>query len=220
MTTTERNHLVLVLLEHVTPLLRQYAAKYAVLSFDDLYQDASIHIICLIDAGTPQQDLERYSFNRVRSRIIDKIRYTTRRQAASLDAPINEQEGAATLADFLPSPYKAEPLAVLLAQERLQELFPILDQRMNPRRRRAIRERWETAAASAYSFDEDMASVSEMVHTVKQPYCKDVRCFCHTDIAYHTQVTAYSASHEVEPASYDNALAFLTVNNQAQAVLL
>lgn len=148
LSTAERNSLVLALLEHVTPLLRQYAAKYAALNFDDLYQDASIHIMGLIDAGTPQQELERYSYNRVRSRIIDKIRYAMRRQAASLDAPINEEEGAATLADLLPDLDKGEPLAVLIAQERLQELRPILAERTNPSRRRAIRERWETAAAS------------------------------------------------------------------------
>jgi len=144
----ERNALVLSLLEHVTPLLRRYAANYRVLSFDDLYQDASIHIMGLIDAGTPKPDLERFSFNRVRSRIINTINYAMRRQAASLDAPLCEGESAVTLADLLPSPYEVEPLAILVAQEHLQELRPILAQRMHPSRRRAIRERWETAAAS------------------------------------------------------------------------
>jgi DNA-directed RNA polymerase specialized sigma24 family protein len=125
MTQHERDTLVLSLLDHVTPLLHHYAAKYRqLLNYDDLYQDASIHIMRLIDAGTSLQDLERFSYNRVKSRIIDKVKYLTRRLAQSLDAPIYNQEGTATFGDLLPSPYCVEPLAVLLAQEDIQALLP------------------------------------------------------------------------------------------------
>lgn len=125
MTKAERDSLVLSLLDHVTPLLRRYAANYRqLLNYDDLYQDASIHILRLIDADTPPQELQRYAYNRVRSRTIDKIKYLTRRLSQSLDAPISDQEGTATIGDLLPSPYRVEPLTVLLAQEHLQALLP------------------------------------------------------------------------------------------------
>jgi DNA-directed RNA polymerase specialized sigma24 family protein len=127
MTQDERNTLVLQLLDHVSPLLRKYAAEYRqVLSFDDLYQDASIHIMRLIDAGTPSQELRRYSYNRVRSRIIDKIKYAMRRQAKSLDAPICDQDNIGTLADLLPDPYRVEPLAILIAQERIEAAMRLI----------------------------------------------------------------------------------------------
>jgi hypothetical protein len=147
MTTAERNTLVLSLLEHVTPLIRKYATVYR-LDFEETRQDASIAIMCLLDAGIDGiYDLPGYVAMRVKSRMIDKLRYVQRRQCISLDAPISQEEGAVSLADLLPCPYKVEPLTVLVAQERLQELSSHLAQH-NPSRRRAIRERWETAAAS------------------------------------------------------------------------
>ena len=125
MTKAERETLVLSLLDYVTPLLRRYAVNYhQLLSFDDLYQDASIHIMRLIDAGTPPEELQRYTYNRVRSRIIDRVKYLTRRLSQSLDAPTHDQEGSATFGDMLPSPYRVEPLTVLLAQEDIQALLP------------------------------------------------------------------------------------------------
>ena len=127
MTKSERDQLVLSLLDSVTPLLRRYAANYRqLLNFEDLYQDASIHIMRLIDTGTPLQDLERFSYNRVRSRTIDRIKYLTRRLSQSLDAPVYEQDQgeSATFGDMLPCPYRVEPLAVLLAQEHIQALLP------------------------------------------------------------------------------------------------
>lgn len=125
MNQSERDQLVLSLLDHVTPLLRKYAANYRqLLNFEDLYQDACIHILRLIDAGTPEHELRRYSYNRIHSRIIDKIKYLTRRHAQSLDAPIDDQEGDVTVGDMLPCHYRVEPLAVLLAQEHLQALLP------------------------------------------------------------------------------------------------
>lgn len=127
MTQHERETLVLSLLDYVTPLLRRYAAKYRqLLNYDDLYQDASIHIIRIIDAGTPQEELQRYAYNPVRSRVIDRIKYLTRRHSQSLDAPMlyDQDQGSATFGDMLPCPYRVEPLAVLLAQEDLQALLP------------------------------------------------------------------------------------------------
>jgi hypothetical protein len=29
----------------------------------------------------------------------------------------------------------------------------------------------------------------EDVHTVDHPYCEDLSCWCHTDVAYHDEVT-------------------------------
>src|SRR5215472_5189070 len=126
MTQHERDTLVLSLLNYVTPLLRRYAANYRqLLSFDDLYQDACIHILRLIDAGTSPENLQRYAYNRIHSRIIDKIKYLTRRLSQSLDAPTSEQDqGSATLGDMLPCPYRVEPLTMILAQEDIQALLP------------------------------------------------------------------------------------------------
>ncbi len=128
MTQQERETLVLSLLDYVTPLLHRYAAKYRqLLNYDDLYQDACIHILRLIDAGTPQEELQRYAYNRVRSRIIDQIKYLTRRLSQSLDAPMYDQDQeSATVGDLLPSPYRVEPLTVLLAQEHIATLLPYI----------------------------------------------------------------------------------------------
>ena len=50
MTREERNHLVMSLLEQLTPLVRKYAAAYH-LDFEDMYQEASIAIMRRLDAG-------------------------------------------------------------------------------------------------------------------------------------------------------------------------
>ena len=123
---SERDALVLSLLEYVTPLLRRYAAQYRrLLNYDDMYQDASVAILRLIDAGTPESELKRFSYVRVRSRIIDKMKYQARRQAASLDAPLTNGTPA-TLADFIPSEYSIDPARVLVIKERLEEVYAIL----------------------------------------------------------------------------------------------
>ncbi|HEU5381234.1 MAG TPA: sigma factor [Ktedonobacteraceae bacterium] len=126
LTGPERDELVLSLLDDVTPLLRQYAARYRrLVSFDDLYQDACIHILRLIDASVPAHKLRHYSYNRVRSRIIDKLKYLRRRAHQSLDTSVfgQDQGGDETFGDMLPSPYYAEPPAILLAQERIADLL-------------------------------------------------------------------------------------------------
>jgi len=79
----------------------------------------------LIDAGIPAHKLRHYSYNRVRSRIIDKLKYLRRRAHQSLDIPTsrqNQRDGE-TLSDVLPSPYHAEPPEILLAQERIADLL-------------------------------------------------------------------------------------------------
>jgi RNA polymerase sigma factor (sigma-70 family) len=125
MTQYERDQLVLSLLDYVTPLLKRYAARNRQLvSYDDLYQDAAIHILRLIDAGTPAQRLRSYAYNRVHSRIIDKLKYLRRRQAESIDVPIYSDEPESSLADLIPNPYSAEPPVILIAQERIAALLP------------------------------------------------------------------------------------------------
>ncbi|SRR6266567_8134574 len=125
MTTAERDTLALALLERVTPLLRRYARNYRqMLTYDDLRQDASLHILRLIDAGHPVSELPRYAYVRVRSRIIDKIKYLTRRQAVSLDAGLS-QDGGYTLGDLLPSPYSIDPLMAVILKETIIANFAI-----------------------------------------------------------------------------------------------
>lgn len=34
-----------------------------------------------------------------------------------------------------------------------------------------------------------MATFRKSLHTKKHPYCANLRCGCHTDVAYHRQVT-------------------------------
>ncbi|HLG76491.1 MAG TPA: sigma factor [Ktedonobacteraceae bacterium] len=126
LTGPERDELVLSLLDYVTPLLRQYAAKYRrFVTFDDLYQDACIHILRLIDAGIPAHKLRHYSYNRVRSRIIDRLKYLQRRSHQSLDASVSslDQGNDESFGDVLPSPYYAEPPVILLARERIADLL-------------------------------------------------------------------------------------------------
>ncbi len=126
LTDPERDELVLSLLDYVTPLLRQYAARYRrFVTFDELYQDACIHILRLIEAEVPPQKLYQYSYNRVRSRVIDKLKYVRRRVHQSLDIPVFDQNqgGGATFGDLIPSPYHVEPLTILLAQERIADLL-------------------------------------------------------------------------------------------------
>jgi hypothetical protein len=145
MTLSERDALVLSLLERVTPLLRRYARDFRILNYDDLYQDASIHIMHLVGAGQG-----RFAFNRVRSRTLNTIDYLQRRQMASLDAPLESgEQGSASLIDFLPDPYQVEPLTVLLAQERLEALQSQVMAASQAQHARAVREQWDTALASA-----------------------------------------------------------------------
>ncbi len=143
----ERDTLVLSLLEAVSPIIRYYA-ELAHLEYEELSQDATIHIIGVLDAGVERiHNLPAYVRLRVKSRIIDKIRSLARHRTISSDAPVGDEE--ASLADLLPSPYCTEPLDVLLAQECLQEIEArVTAPAKNHQRARMIRERWDTALAS------------------------------------------------------------------------
>ncbi len=151
MTTEERNMLALQMLEHVTPLLRIYAAS-SPLEFDDLRQDAAITIMRILDTQPEKLlavDSKPYSYIAVavKHRILDKIKYTRRRRMDSIDAHLNDDSDT-TLADLLPSPYYAEPLTILLAQERIEDVLQHLPRRLPPSTTRAVRELHATAIAS------------------------------------------------------------------------
>jgi len=74
-TGSERDALILSLLEAVSPTVCYYA-ELAHLEYEELSQDATIHIIDVLDAGVERiRNLPAYVRVRVKSRIIDKIRY-------------------------------------------------------------------------------------------------------------------------------------------------
>jgi DNA-directed RNA polymerase specialized sigma24 family protein len=150
MTIVEREALLLDLLAHVTPTIRRYAATTS-LDFEDMRQDAVIHILSVLDAGIEQiPNLQAYISLRVRSRIIDKIRYTCRRAAVSLEAEISDQD--ITLADLIPDPHGKDPLTILIIKERIDELVPLADQARG-NRGRIIRELQASVQASLESED-------------------------------------------------------------------
>lgn len=166
----ERDELVLSLLDYVTPLLRRYAARYRrLVSFDDLYQDACIHILRLIDAGIPAQKLRHYSYNRVRSRIIDKLKYVRRRAHQSLDTSISgqDQRDDETLSDVLPSPYHAEPPAILLAQERITNLLSHIAS--VPHARVALAQELGATALASLQFENSQPTLAAPAGTSPNP---------------------------------------------------
>jgi DNA-directed RNA polymerase specialized sigma24 family protein len=140
----EREQLILSLLNQVTPLIHHCAYTWD-LDFDDLYQDATIHIIHLIDAKEATKNLLALTRLRVRSRIINTLRYTLRHRAISLDTPANPDSDL-TIADLLPSPYSHDPLSIVLTQERLKRLECKV-QKLSGSHGSAVRVRYETALA-------------------------------------------------------------------------
>jgi hypothetical protein len=152
LTREERNRLVLSLLDGVTPIIRRYAAAYR-LDFEETYQDMSIVIMRLLDAGIDGiHNLPAYVTLRVKSRIINKLRDTDhvrRRESISLDAPVSQDEDSFTLADLLPSSFASmQPEEALIAKEDIEEAFLWLPDFQSPNTRRALRLLGETAAAS------------------------------------------------------------------------
>jgi DNA-directed RNA polymerase specialized sigma24 family protein len=155
MTRTERNSHLLSFLEQVRPLIGRYARDFH-LDFDDLYQDATLQLITLLESG-------KLDFGRnpgavvahfVEYRIIDRLRYLKRRPSISLDAALTadnngQDDGVTTLADLIPSPYNHEPLELLLCWERLQELAPVVAS-MPGSHGQAVR-RWFDHAASLFN---------------------------------------------------------------------
>lgn len=132
-TQSERDVLTLSLLEHVSPLLQSYAQS-ANLDFDDLYQDAAVKILTILDTRLSQIFcLSEYIAVSVKHQVLDKIDYSKRRRTVSLDEPLLD-DASLTLLDVLPSPYSTDPLVVLLAQERLGELQPLSARHWGTRR--------------------------------------------------------------------------------------
>ncbi|MDQ2887763.1 MAG: hypothetical protein M3Y39_16955 [Chloroflexota bacterium] len=146
MTTTEREQLVLSLLTEVTPLIRKSAAAWH-LEYEDLRQDAVIHIMDLIDQGVEHiVNIHAYVWLHVRHRLIDKLRYAMYREASSLDVPVGS-DCEVTFADLLPSPYYTDPVSVLLSKERLEQLAKTVAC-LPGTHGIAVRSRYETALAT------------------------------------------------------------------------
>ncbi len=155
-TPATRDDIVLSLLQIVNPLLHLYAKRYD-FDYEELRQDACIHILEVLAYGDRIQNLEGYVWMRVRSRIINKMVYRQRRRdtnftLTSLEAPLFGDQDITNLADMIPSPYYVEPLSVLLAKERIEELRPLISQVTNypgsSRKRHMLNEMYDTTQAS------------------------------------------------------------------------
>jgi DNA-directed RNA polymerase specialized sigma24 family protein len=134
-------------------MLRRYGATLAgKVDFDELYQDAFVKIVHILETRVDLVEtgyLEKYITVSVEHQIIDKIRYLkVRRGTVSLDEPLLD-DASLTLADLLPSPYSAEPVRVVLAKERLEELRLAVVGRKHPGTRRMLSEMYDTVQAQA-----------------------------------------------------------------------
>ena len=142
MTAVEREQLLLSLLKAVRPVI----AHYPDLDFEELYQDASVWILELIDHDVDgKRANSAYAKIHVNHRIIDKIRYLKRRFTFSLDAPLAESD--VCLADLIPSPYSHDPASILASKEHLMQLRDEVDL-LNGSHGSAVRSRYETALAA------------------------------------------------------------------------
>ncbi len=143
---TDRQALTMSLLDQVSPFLRQ-SARSGELDFEDLYQDASVKIMQILDQYRDQvRHLQAYVQMSIHNLVIDRIKYARRRRAVSLDEPLLA-DVSFTLADFLPDPYSVEPLVVVLAQERLAELQSRCHEAEHYATRRMLSEMHATALA-------------------------------------------------------------------------
>ena len=89
-TLQERNALALSLLEQMTPILQAYAHS-AKLEYDDLYQNAALKILTILDARFEQITyIHAYIAASIRNQLLNTARYCKRREAVSLDAPLIE----------------------------------------------------------------------------------------------------------------------------------
>ncbi|MGH2505807.1 MAG: sigma factor [Ktedonobacteraceae bacterium] len=143
-----REQTTLSLLNHVTPMLWKWARSTGY-EFDDLYQDASLVVLKVIDHYQQKtiNDLKRLVTRSVRNRIIDTIRYQQNRRHVSLDEQVSD-EGEITRADLVADLRQLDPLTNLIMKERIDELAPIAAQITNGNRARKIRELRDTALAS------------------------------------------------------------------------
>jgi len=153
---SDRQALTLFLLEQVSPYL-QRAARSGRLEFEDLYQDASIKIMQILDHYRDQvRYLHAYVQISVHNLVIDKVRYARRHEVVSLDEPLLT-DASLTLADLLLDPYSVEPVVVVLAQERLMELQSRCSAAKHPGTRRMLGELHATALAGL-SIDDCQAA--------------------------------------------------------------
>ena len=144
--SVERDQLTLSLLEYVTPYLRK-CAQSGELDFEDLYQDASIKIMQILDRYRDQvRYLRAYVSVSVHNLVVDKARYVKKRRAVSLDDVLLDGVSC-SLADLLPDSYRVAPETVLLAQERLVELCVKVEAVRHFGKRRMLRELYATAQA-------------------------------------------------------------------------
>jgi DNA-directed RNA polymerase specialized sigma24 family protein len=142
----EREQLTMSLLEQFTPYLRQ-SARSGRLDFEELYQDASIKIMQILDHYRDQvRHLHAYVSMAMHNLVIDKVNYAKKRRAVSLDEPL-WNDVSFTLGDLLPDPYRVEPVMVLLAQERLEALQSRVASAKHHGTRRMLREMHATALA-------------------------------------------------------------------------
>ena len=157
-TQQERDALALRLLGQVTPMLQQYA-RSAKLNFDDLYQDACEKILTILDERWGcVGHLQPYVMKSIKNLVLDTIVYTKRHRTVSLDEPLIE-DASLTLADLLPSPYCVEPLTIVLARERLEDLrSSVSDGPMHHKTRRLAVDLHDTALAAVLYDDVHVAS--------------------------------------------------------------
>jgi DNA-directed RNA polymerase specialized sigma24 family protein len=142
----DREQLILALLEDVTPYLRQ-AARSGKLDFEELYQDASIKIMQILDHYRDQvRHLQAYVAVTMRHLVAYKVKYAEKRRAVSLDEPLSD-DVSLTLADLLPDAYTVEPVTVVLARERLDELQVRVSAAKHYQTRRMLGEMHATALA-------------------------------------------------------------------------
>jgi hypothetical protein len=65
-------------------------------------------------------------------------------------------------------------------------------------------------AVTTTTDTEMMLLVVDGVHTAENPYCGNVGCWCHTNVAYHSQVTDSSFSN-MSVEELEQALAFFGI---------
>lgn len=122
-------------------------ARSGQLDFEDLYQDASIKIMQILDRYRDQvRYLRAYVSMSMHNLVVDRAAYAKKRRAVPLDDELLDNVSL-SVADFLPDPYRVEPELVVLAQERLVELQQRVESTKHHGTRRMLRELRETALA-------------------------------------------------------------------------
>jgi DNA-directed RNA polymerase specialized sigma24 family protein len=143
MTGNEREQLIMQLVDRFTPHIHKFASGWNV-DFDEMYQDACIRIIRLVDDPRIKlEDLSRYANVSVHHYLMDRVKYLRRRQMVSLDEPLSI-DNKGTLADVIPSPYSCDPAYVAISKETLEALATTVVC-LRGSHGAAVRERYEAA---------------------------------------------------------------------------